>query len=378
MAPNQSVIPREGFVLDAVINIIKKFALNPKYTLPLFLFMRYTRRGQDFAGDHHKLFRIIRRFLFWGLLYKLNDYLNWGVRNNWLVDQSWVWSKEIALVTGGSGGIGGLVAQGLAEKGIKVVVLDVIDLTYDAPKNIYFYKCDITSTAKIAEVAEEIRTTVGHPTIIVNNAGVARGNTILDGTEKDVRFTFDVNILAHFWILKEFLPHITKNNHGHIVTVASVAGYQTAPQMVDYGATKAAAISLHEGLSLELKHRYNAKKVRTTLVTQGLTRTPLFTGFGNKSPFMFPQQHPESVAEGIVDQILSGESEHLIFPKSYNILTGNRGRPAWFQAYIANGTKDLMSNWKGRQVIDPNQKSGESEEGTEEAAEDVSKSGVLV
>lgn len=111
-----------------------------------------------------------------------------------------------------------------------------------------FFLADITSTAKIAEVAEEIRTHVGHPTIIVNNAGVARGATILDGTENDVRFTFDVNILAHFWILKEFLPHIAKNNHGHVVTVASVAGYQTSPQLVDYGATKAAAISLHEGM----------------------------------------------------------------------------------------------------------------------------------
>ncbi|KAK6501946.1 hypothetical protein TWF481_009764 [Arthrobotrys musiformis] len=377
MAPNQSIIPREGFVLDAVINFLKKYALNPKYTLPIFLFMRYTRKGQDLAGEHYKLFKILRKFVLWGLLYKINDYLNWGVRNNWVVDNSWVWSNEVALVTGGSGGIGGLVVKGLAQRGVKVVVLDVIDPTYDLAKNVYFYKCDITSTAKIAEVADEIRTSVGNPTIIVNNAGVARGNTILDATEKDIRFTFDVNVLAHFWILKEFLPHIVKNNHGHIVTVASVAGYQTAPQMVDYAATKAAAISFHEGLTLELKHRYNAKKVRTTLVTQGLTRTPLFTGFGNDSPFMFPQQHPESVADGIVDQILSCESEHLIFPKSYHILTGNRGRPAWFRAYIENGTKHLMSNWTGRQVIDPNATSPASDAG-EDPAEDVSKSGVLV
>ncbi|KAF3153424.1 hypothetical protein TWF569_002368 [Orbilia oligospora] len=376
MAPNQSIIPREGFVLDAIINFVRKYVLNPKYTLPIFLFMRYTRKGQDFAGDHYKLFKILRKLVLWGLLYKINNKLNWGVRNNWVVDKSWIWNNEIALVTGGSGGIGGLVAQGLAEKGIKVVVLDVIDLTYDAPKNIFFYKCDITSTEKLAEVADEIRTTVGNPTIIVNNAGVARGNTILESTERDVRFTFDVNVLSHFWIMKEFLPSIVKNNHGHIVTVASVAGYQTAPQMVDYAASKAASISFHEGLTLELKHRYNAKKVRTTLVTQGLTRTPLFTGFGNDSPFMFPQQHPESVADGIVEQVLRGESEHLILPKSYHILTGNRGRPAWFRAYVENGTKHLMSNWRGRQVIDPN--TGSTSETVEEPAEDVSKSGVLV
>ncbi|KAF3906707.1 hypothetical protein ABW20_dc0110633 [Dactylellina cionopaga] len=374
MAPNQSIIPREGFVMDAVINIVKKFALEPKYTLPIFLFLRYSRKGQDFSGDHQTVFAAIRKFLVLGLIYKVNRYLNWGAKNNWVKDDAWVWSNEIALVTGGSGGIGGLVAQGLAEKGIKVVVLDVIDLTYEPPSNVHFYKCDITSTAKIAEVADEIRTSVGHPTIVVNNAGVARGHSLLDATEKDVRFTFDVNILAHFWILKEFMPHIVKNNHGHIVTVASVAGYQTAPQMIDYGATKAAAISFHEGLALELKHRYNAKKVRTTLVTQGLTRTPLFVGFGNDSPFLFPQQHPESVAEGIVDQILSGESDHLIFPKTYNILPGMRGQPVWLQTYFGDATKGLMSNWKGRQVIDPNKETQEPEE----AIEDVSKSGVLV
>ncbi|KAK6348595.1 hypothetical protein TWF718_006383 [Orbilia javanica] len=376
MAPNQSIIPREGFVLDAVINFVKKYALNPKYTLPIFLFMRYTRKGQDLSGDYHTLFKILRKFVLWGLLYKINNRLNWGFMNNWVTDKSWVWSNEVALVTGGSGGIGGLVVQGLAEKGIKVVVLDVIDLTYDAPKNVYFYKCDITSTEKIAEVADEIRTTVGNPTIIVNNAGVARGNTILDATEKDVRFTFDVNVLAHFWIIKEFLPDIVKKNHGHIVTVASIAGYQAAPQMVDYAATKAAAISFHDGLALELKHRYNAKKVRTTLVTQGLTRTALFTGFKEDSPFMFPQQHPESIADGIVEQIVKGESGHLVYPKSYHILAGIRGQPAWFRAYVENGTKHLMNNWKGRQVIDPNAKPTSDE--AEESAEDVSKSGVLV
>ncbi|KAF3905922.1 hypothetical protein ABW21_db0200630 [Orbilia brochopaga] len=376
MAPRQSIIPREGFVMDAVINFVKKFILNPRLTIPIFLFLRYTRRGQDFAADHQGLFKAIRRFLVWGVVYRINRHLSRGAQNNWIKDYSWNWNKEIAVVTGGSGGIGGLVVKGLAERGIKVVVLDVIDLTYDAPESVQFYKCDVTSTSRIAEVAEEIRANVGNPTIIVNNAGVARGGTLLDATEKDVRFTFDVNILAHFWILKEFLPSIVKNDHGHIVTVASVAGYQTAPQMVDYAATKAAAISFHEGVTLELKHRYNAKKVRTTLVTQGLTKTPLFEGFENRSTFLFPEQHPETVAEGIVDQILSGEGDHLIFPKSYGMLPGMRGRPAWMQVFLSNGTKTLMSKWRGRQVIDPNhdQEAKESEESTE----DVSKSGVLV
>ncbi|KAF3934856.1 hypothetical protein ABW19_dt0202346 [Dactylella cylindrospora] len=374
MAPNQSVIPREGFVLDAFINLIKRFALNPRYTLPILLLLRYTRKGQNFAADHQVFFRTVRKLLFLGVLHRFSSYLSRGARNNWVKDNSWNWGNEIAVVTGGSGGIGSHVVKGLAERGVKVVVLDVIDLTFDPPKNVFFYKCDITSTARLAEVGEEIRATVGHPTIIVNNAGVARGNTVLDSTEKDIRFTFDVNILSHFWVLREFLPNMIKTNHGHIVTVASIAGYQPAAQIVDYSATKAAAISLHEGLTLELRHRYDAPKVRTTLVTQGLTKTALFTGFKHRSKFLFPAQYPESVGEGIVAQILKGEGDHLFFPKSYGFLPRLKGQPAWLQRGISEGTKDLMQNFTGRQVIDPNSERNSSEEGTE----DVTKSGVLV
>ncbi|KAJ0267388.1 hypothetical protein COL922a_014948, partial [Colletotrichum nupharicola] len=60
-----------------------------------------------------------------------------------------------------------------------------------------------------------------------------------------------------------------KRNHGMVVTVASQAGYTVTPNMVDYSATKAAAIAFHEGLGAELVTRYNAPRVRTVLITQG-------------------------------------------------------------------------------------------------------------
>lgn len=60
---------------------------------------------------------------------------------------------------------------------------------------------------------------------------MCRGNTILDSSEKDVRFTFDVNSLAHYWIIKEFLPSLVENNHGMVVTVASIAAWITGESM---------------------------------------------------------------------------------------------------------------------------------------------------
>jgi NAD(P)-dependent dehydrogenase (short-subunit alcohol dehydrogenase family) len=151
---------------------------------------------------------------------------------------------------------------------------------------------------------------VGHPTIIVNNAGVVQGKLILDLTPEDVkqyapRFfillswalkrsrnrTFAVNTLAHFWTLKAFLPAMIQANSGHIVsvyshcsdkihrtvckvTVASVLGvlgcaqmsewtisflvktpFNTSSFVADYCASKAALVSLNQSLRYELDKR---------------------------------------------------------------------------------------------------------------------------
>lgn len=93
--------------------------------------------------------------------------------------------------------------------------------------NVHYFKCDITSRKEIAAVAKQIRSKVGYPTVLINNAGVARGKSILESKEKDIRFTFDVNTLAHYWIVQEFLPSLVENNHGIVVTVASIASWVT-------------------------------------------------------------------------------------------------------------------------------------------------------
>jgi short-subunit dehydrogenase len=65
-------------------------------------------------------------------------------------------------------------------------------------------------------------------------------------------------------LLQEFLPAMVKSNHGHIVSLASMASFSTQATNVDYAATKAGVLVLHEGLAQELRFVYNAPKVRTT------------------------------------------------------------------------------------------------------------------
>ena len=85
---------------------------------------------------------------------------------------------------------------------------------------------------------------------------------LLDKSEDQVRKTFDVNIIAHFLLVKEFLPAMIDRNHGHVVTIASMASFITGVGNVDYACTKAAALSFHEGLTQELRHQYKAPGVR--------------------------------------------------------------------------------------------------------------------
>lgn len=358
-------LPREGFTSQPLGGFLKKTALNPAFTLIFILLARYTKKGSDLAILHETAYSRLRKLFYFGLLRWASGYLDAGVLNNW-TSGDFDWKKEIVLITGGSGGIGGQVVKLLAEKKITVVVLDVIPLTYEAPPGVHYYKCDITSPSTVASVATKIRADVGHPTILINNAGVCRGKNILDATERDVRFTFDVNTLSHYWMAKEFVPDMVAKNHGMVVTVASYAAWVVVPNMVDYGSSKAAALSFHEGLTAELKTRYNAPKVRTIVINQGYTKTALFQGYNNDSKFLVPTMEVDTVAEAIVKQILSGNSGQVIIPGFGTTLSILRGMPHWYQNRLRTQGADIMTNWKGRQVIDLDKwKSGGEKEGAE-------------
>ena len=188
--------------------------------------------------------------------------------------------------------------------------------------------------------------------MLINNAGICRGRSILDATERDIALTFQVNTLSHFFLAKAFLPDMIKNDHGHIVTVASIGGYFQAPQMVDYNSSKAAAVSFHEGLSLELKFRYNAPTVRTSLVTQGFVKTPLFVGYNNDSKFLLPDLEPETVSDAIVDTVWKAQSTQVVLPRLYTLLTGVRGWSRWLHRGLLSQTRNSMSQFNGKQVME--------------------------
>ncbi|KAF9363150.1 hypothetical protein BGX34_004769 [Mortierella sp. NVP85] len=134
------------------------------------------------------------------------------------------WEEEVVLITGGvntestgASGLGLLLAESLAIRHISVVVLDIQPVK--TALDIESYICDVSNPEDIARVAKEIREEVGEPTILINNAGIVNGKSILESSPEEIKRTMDVNFLGQVFTLKEFLPDMIKNNHGHIVRI---------------------------------------------------------------------------------------------------------------------------------------------------------------
>ncbi|KAJ0421518.1 hypothetical protein BJY00DRAFT_312123 [Aspergillus carlsbadensis] len=341
-------LPREGLYIDPIVNALRRSILHPLFTVTLL----HLVRTHTFAslGPYEKVLQITATatVLFW-----LNDWLSTKSANNWVADDSWDWKKELVVVTGGSGGIGAGVAQRLADMGARVVVLDIIPLTYSSETNrIVYHKCDLSDEKEIAAVCETIRSEVGDPTVLVNNAGLSRGRTIAEGTYADNSITLKTNLLAPFLLTKEFLPAMIRRNHGHIFNVASMSAYIPPPGLADYAASKAGLIAFHECLAQELRAQ-NAPKVRTSLAVLSFTKTPLFKGETNQSRFMMPLLHVDTVVDAIVDILDSGLGQTIFLPGIFRYFAGLRGAPGWVQDLVRGGTKSLKVDFKGRQEIDP-------------------------
>jgi len=221
-------------------------------------------------------------------------------------------SGEVVVVTGAAGYIGRRLALKFAEKGAAVVLWDVnkdgIEEVAEEIKetggHAFPFCCNLKDKHDIQRTASKVSKDVGDPTILVNNAGIVAGKGILDLSEDDIEATFDVNILAHFWTVRAFLPAMMKANHGHIVSVASILGTDGLGHLTEYCATKYAANGFMESLRRELDLE-GFDRIYCTTVNPFVIDTELFQGvtirFSNMP--LLPILKPDYVVEKIMDAV---------------------------------------------------------------------------
>ncbi|ROT43296.1 NAD(P)-binding protein [Sodiomyces alkalinus F11] len=266
-------------------------------------------------------------------------------------------SEEVIVITGGSSGLGLLIAEVYGMRGASVAVLDVRDMENGEARGVTFYKCDVSDKDQVARVAAQIERDLGPPTILINNAAIVNGKPLLDLDLPSIERSISTNLLGAFYTLKAFLPSITRAEEGGtIVTVSSVLAHLGAAHLTDYCAAKAGLTALHRSLEAEL--RASHPHVRAVLVEPGQLSTPLFHGVRSPNAFLAPVVEPVDVCRAVVAAIDAGRGARVATPLYarcapwYNVL------PAALQvvARRLSGVDYAMRSFRGRSLA------GEKEE----------------
>jgi 2-keto-3-deoxy-L-fuconate dehydrogenase len=178
---------------------------------------------------------------------------------------------RVALVTSAGQGIGRASAIALAREGAKVFATDIReDLFKDIAKEhpgITGFGLNVLEQAAVDAALKR----TGPIDILFNCSGFVHNGTVLDCEEKDWDFSFDLNVKAHYRMIKAYLPGMLAKGKGNVINMASVASsVKGAPNRFVYGASKAAVIGLTKALAAD----FVAKGIRSNCICPGTVETP--------------------------------------------------------------------------------------------------------
>ncbi len=178
---------------------------------------------------------------------------------------------RVALVTSAGQGIGRASAIALAREGAKVFATDIReDLFKDISKEhpgITGFGLDVLEQSAVDAALKR----TGPIDILFNCSGFVHNGTVLDCEEKDWDFSFDLNVKAHYRMIKAYLPGMLAKGKGNVINMASVASsVKGAPNRFVYGASKAAVIGLTKALAAD----FVAKGIRSNCICPGTVETP--------------------------------------------------------------------------------------------------------
>jgi 2-hydroxycyclohexanecarboxyl-CoA dehydrogenase len=222
-------------------------------------------------------------------------------------------SGQVAVVTGGSSGIGAAVARQLAGRGAKVVVWDVSRDPSPGQERIELHRVDVSSLDEVMRAAEDVLERHGGCHVLVNNAGTDIVEPFMESDPVHWRALIDVNLFGVLNCCRALLPALIRAQ-GSIVNVASDAGRVGSSNEAVYSAAKGGVIAFSKALAREMARH----GVRVNCVAPGPTATPLLERAASSSPHLIEAlvraiplrrpAHPEEVASAIVFLASSGAS----------------------------------------------------------------------
>jgi NAD(P)-dependent dehydrogenase (short-subunit alcohol dehydrogenase family) len=205
---------------------------------------------------------------------------------------------SVALVTGAGRGLGRAYARELVSRGAAKVYGAARDPAAVTEPGVTPIALDITDPGRVAQVAQQC----ADVSLLVNNAGVMAASTFIDAPSMDAaRLEMETNYFGMLSMCRAFAPVLAASGGGAVVNMLSVTSFYTNPLDASYGASKAAAWSLTNGIRIELAHQ-------STLVVA------VHAGFIDTDMAALvdaPKISPESVARQAFDAVEAGQIEVL-------------------------------------------------------------------
>jgi 3-oxoacyl-[acyl-carrier protein] reductase len=181
---------------------------------------------------------------------------------------------KVALVTGGSRGIGRAIVECFANDGANVTFFyrgnrtaadEVVAKLREAGRDVRAEQVDVTDAAACAKAVEALADRAERIDILVNNAGVIRDNALTGLDDDDIRVVLDTNVGGVFNVTRAVVPYMVMQRAGRIVNVSSVAGDKGGRGQSNYAASKGAVNALTRSLAVELAPR----NIRVNAVAPG-------------------------------------------------------------------------------------------------------------
>lgn len=173
-------------------------------------------------------------------------------------------NNKVAIVTGGSRGIGRSICEKLASKGVHLVInytsrqedaQETARLCKEQGVQVLLVKADVGNYEDCQNLFLEALKINGKIDILVNNAGITRDNLILRMSEKDYLDVIQTNLNGSFYCMKLAAAHMIKNRQGRIINISSVVGVKGNAGQVNYAASKAGVIGMTKSLAREIASR---------------------------------------------------------------------------------------------------------------------------